>query len=196
MIERPAAADIGALGPVRDQRRGDAAFVDIVLVLAEGRIGGVGPRRAVALERVGAAWHHIRPRAPATCVLAFVSMASVSCRPPRRSRRCRPGTESAYCRFGRPYRAPQRCVRSPGPCGRSAPHRPPYGGPPTLCVGHLAMPGHADRAPSVSKTDRLNRCRPCASAARYGWHPSPHRTHPRTFAMSSGKACSGQCGAV
>ena len=57
---RSAPCPVDTLGPMHDQRRGDAALVDPMFVLAEGRVGDVGPGNAVALVGDVLARHHSR----------------------------------------------------------------------------------------------------------------------------------------
>src|SRR5690606_37789003 len=49
------AAASGTVGPVGDERRRDAAFVDEMLIHAERRVGGVGPFDAVSSVGIGRA---------------------------------------------------------------------------------------------------------------------------------------------
>ena len=81
VVERAAGLDAG--GPVADQRRGDAAFVDPVLVLAERRVGDVRPVPAVGDVGVGRAGHDGRPAAhrPAVARLHRRRSTSAGARP-------------------------------------------------------------------------------------------------------------------
>ena len=114
----PLAAD--ARRPVGDQRRGDAALVDPVLVLAERRVGDVGPAPAVGDVGVGRAGHDAAALADGHAVAGLLRRLTCEadgiggdrrqrgrrsggfrCRAgpwPRRSRRCPGGRGSACCR--------------------------------------------------------------------------------------------------